>query len=211
MSTVAQVDTTEAEAEVHHSHTATARRRWPRRIAMAVVIMIGLALVAGVVTSRVQRIEFEPVLSGSMRPGIQPGALAVLKPVPVTKLMVGDIVAYLPPDYSTPVMHRIVSLNAKGMVTKGDANSVDDPWGRVAPQSDAVAQLVAVIPALGWVAAIKSQALIVLGVVLLIVLVIFLLPERQRTGRGAAHVAPAVDAAHEHPKPSHKRRTESRK
>ncbi len=115
----------------------------------------------------VDHLRVEPVLSGSMRPGIQPGDIAVLRPVSVQQLRVGEVIAYLPPNETTPVMHRIVSLDAQGIVTKGDANSVADPWGRVQMRSATVDLLVAVVPAVGLLLEIRRELLIAAGGVLL--------------------------------------------
>lgn len=55
-------------------------------------------------------------------------------------------------------MHRIVALTRAGdkttITTKGDANRVDDPWGKVALQGAAAYRMVAVVPLLGWAAAL---------------------------------------------------------
>ncbi len=67
-------------------------------------------------------------------------------------------------------MHRIVSISADGVVTKGDANPVPDPWGRVKPRTRTVEHLVAVIPDLGRLINIRRQLLSIAGGVLLLAL-----------------------------------------
>lgn len=143
-------------------------RRTKRVAGLAIAALVAL-LFGALVLARVENVRFEPVLSGSMRPGIQPGSLAILEPVRVDHLRVGEVVSYLPPGHQIPVMHRIVSLNAQGIVTKGDANPVPDPWGRVAaPAGSSVERLVAVLPKVGWVATIRTQIMAVTGVLLLL-------------------------------------------
>ncbi len=139
-------------------------------MAVVVDVLVGLlavGLLASAVIVQVDHLRFEPVLSGSMRPGIQPGDVAVLRPISVQDLRVGDVIAYLPPNETTPVMHRIVSLDVHGVVTKGDANSISDPWGRVKPRGATVEHLVAVVPKVGLLLPVKRQLLIAAGGVLL--------------------------------------------
>ena len=133
------------------------------RGALAVLFMVGAVLVYA------EHVRFEPVLSGSMQPGIRPGDLAVLRPVPATSLRLGEVIAYLPPNEETPVVHRIVSVDSSGLVTRGDANSVDDPWGRVEPTTPAVDHLVAVIPKVGWLLRVRNWLFVLLGTALLVV------------------------------------------
>ena len=149
-----------------------ARRSWPRRAAVALLAVLAAVFVAGAVLVNVEHLKLEPVLSGSMRPGIQPGDLAVIKPAPTNELHVGEIIAYLPPGQTTPVLHRIVSITPAGIVTQGDANRVADPWGRVKPQTTTVERLVAVVPKVGWLIDIRRTLLIVAGGVLLLAVAI---------------------------------------
>jgi signal peptidase len=150
------------------------KRASTRRLSRILTLLLFLLVTACAVGAYIvhsDRLRFEPVLSGSMRPAIQPGDMAILRPLPVDQLRVGDVIAYLPPDSPTPVMHRIVSLDAQGFITKGDANSVDDPWGRVVlPKSGDVNHLVSVIPHVGWVTSVRSQLMLALGVAVLLLL-----------------------------------------
>lgn len=56
----------------------------------------------------------------SMEPGFSTGDLAVLRPS--SSYDVGDVVAYRSESLDTIVMHRIVSGDAEGFVTRGDSN-----------------------------------------------------------------------------------------
>jgi signal peptidase I len=73
------------------------------------------------------------VLTGSMRPGIEPGDLVVTRPVDPNRLQIGQIVTFQPVSGDpTLVTHRIVDLtrNLQGetltIITRGDANGSDD-------------------------------------------------------------------------------------
>jgi signal peptidase I len=72
--------------------------------------------------------------SGSMRPGLSVGGLAISERTPVDRLAVRDVIVFRSPDNpSEQVVHRIVNLaeGSPGQVlvnTQGDANTVRDPW-----------------------------------------------------------------------------------
>lgn len=79
------------------------------------------------------------VLSGSMRPVVDPGDVVVVRPVPTGELRVGDVIVFSAPtpDRAT-VTHRIIEIVEPGPApvvrTKGDGNSAADPWqARLAP------------------------------------------------------------------------------
>ena len=168
-----------------HGTTVRHRLRWA---ALTVLAAIGAAVLAGAVLIRVDHLTVQPVLSGSMRPGIQPGDLAVLRPGPVSRLRVGEVIAYLPPGHTVPVMHRIVSIDARGLVTKGDANDVADPWGRVKTESATVDHLVAVVPKVGWLTDVRRQLLVAAGAVMLLALAVALF------ARNGSHRSSDLDA-----------------
>ncbi len=72
------------------------------------------------------------ILSGSMAPTMPAGALAVVRPVDVTHVRIGDVLTYqAEPDDPTLVTHRViaVSRDADGgvsLILKGDANDAPD-------------------------------------------------------------------------------------
>jgi signal peptidase len=73
------------------------------------------------------------VLTGSMRPGMPPGALVVSVPEPVSSLRVGQVLSFQAPtpEHQT-VTHRVIQIVSTSPVvkirTKGDANVKPDPW-----------------------------------------------------------------------------------
>jgi signal peptidase I len=68
------------------------------------------------------------VLTGSMRPAIDPGDLVVASPARAADLRPGQVVVVENPARpGTLLMHRLVRRNRDGtLVTKGDANAVED-------------------------------------------------------------------------------------
>ena len=129
--------------------------RRPRRPARTVLFVVLLALlaVAGFEVGT-GRFHVTPVLSGSMRPGLQPGDVVVTKRVPVSSLAVRDVVVFRVPDTGQLRVHRIVALQPgrEGRVTittRGDANRADDPERTVLAGATAY-RVVRVIPMLGY-------------------------------------------------------------
>jgi signal peptidase len=87
------------------------------------------------------------VFSESMLPTLEKGDLVVVRGGQEIKL--GDIVIYDSPIYKYPIIHRVVSISDQGVTTKGDNNSVADPW--VTPLKKIHGTALMRIPYLGWV------------------------------------------------------------
>lgn len=73
------------------------------------------------------------VYSGSMRPTIPVGGLALDRAIPAGKVRVGDVITFSDPYVrGRYVTHRVVSIlqTPRGLAyrTKGDANPGRDPW-----------------------------------------------------------------------------------
>lgn len=110
-----------------------------------------------------------PVLSGSMRPGIHEGDVAVTRQVSVTSLKVGDIVVFTPPNSKEARVHRIYSLQKLpggkiAVVTKGDFNKSTDPWGKILMQGKTY-KVAFVIPKVGWLAGSNGLRWLIVGFV----------------------------------------------
>lgn len=95
-----------------------------------------------------------PVLTGSMRPGIEPGDVVVTHKVSVSSLHVGDIVVFMPPGATLARVHRIHSLQKVSggriiVTTEGDANNAIDPWNKIYMKGDTY-KVAFVIPKAGW-------------------------------------------------------------
>jgi hypothetical protein len=64
---------------------------------------------------------------GSMRPAIDPGALARIGALPAEGLAVGDVVLALTAD-GEPVLHRAIAVTDDGVICRGDAAIHTDPF-----------------------------------------------------------------------------------
>jgi signal peptidase len=99
-------------------------------------LVAGLAVLATVGYAVLLVAGFRPVAvySGSMRPTIPVGGLAIDRPVAASALQVGDVVTfsdpYVPGRLVTHRIARIIRRPGKPAAfrTKGDANSGLDPW-----------------------------------------------------------------------------------
>ncbi|MGH2946545.1 MAG: signal peptidase I [Solirubrobacteraceae bacterium] len=102
--------------------------RFSSGAALAVALFFALLVLVPAVVG-MQRYA---IVSGSMSPTFDRGSLVLAEVVPVGELRVGDVITYRPPPGAGPehlVTHRIASIGRDGVLrTKGDANSVADPW-----------------------------------------------------------------------------------
>ena len=151
---------------------AKPRRSRRRQAADVAMVLAGLAVLVLGVAMNSGALSVRTVMSGSMRPGIQPGDLAVLQKVDSSALHVGDVIAYAPPDDASglPVMHRIVTLSVVSdgvlVTTKGDANNVSD---RGPVRLDATAyRAVAMVPFLGWLEQLRLWIWLLIAAILLV-------------------------------------------
>jgi len=129
-----------------------------------------------------------PVLSGSMRPGLQPGDVVVTQRVPISALRVRDVVVFYPPNQTAhQTVHRIVKLTVKGTTTSittwGDANLVPDA-AVSSLKGDTAYRMVRVVPLVGYPAiwlqnGNRGMLAIALGATLLIAAAVTILrPDR---------------------------------
>jgi signal peptidase I len=159
----------------------------------AFLLLSVTVLVAGAVVV-LCNLHLNPVLSGSMRPGIQPGDLAVTAQVPVTSVERGDVIAFYPPDQEVAVLHRVVSVVRREdgirIVTQGDANDLPDPWGEVRLRGDVASRLVTTVPLIGyvpvWTQGLRGPLLVIAGLLLAFSAVLGLLGSDRRAGRATA-------------------------
>ncbi len=128
----------------------------------ALIVALGAAAVGIGVLVFVANLHFQTVTSGSMRPTFSPGDMAVTEGVPVGSLKVGDVIVFFPPGHTQAVIHRIVSLENGVIKTRGDANSVEDPW-QVTLAGTRAYRMVAVVPFIGWLSQLQGPAFIVAG------------------------------------------------
>ncbi len=119
-------------------HGLFRKRRPLRRTAVVALDLVGLiavlALGALAVGPHIAGYRTLTMLTASMRPHFPPGAVVVVTEEPASNLKAGDVITFNAPTPDRPVVtHRVTSVDHTGakpkVVTKGDANNADDPWG----------------------------------------------------------------------------------
>ena len=99
-------------------------------VALGLAVFVALATI---VAPKVLGATPYTVLTGSMRPAMEPGTLAIVKPVAPGDVRIGDVLTYqLAPGRPEVVTHRVVGVNTgsdgvRSFRTQGDANSHADP------------------------------------------------------------------------------------
>lgn len=106
---------------------------WFRQVFSWLLLFLVLGIVAVmIVVPRVSGGETFTVLTGSMRPGLQPGDLLVIKATPVENISIGSVVSYqLNSGLSDVVTHRVVGISVapngeRNFQMQGDANNTPD-------------------------------------------------------------------------------------
>jgi signal peptidase len=99
-------------------------------LVLGVIVLFLLSLTVGPLLLPYKALT---VYSGSMEPTIHTGSVAIDVPVNAQDVKVGDIVTFVRPDNQNElVTHRVIAVetgpSGRQWVTKGDANSVADPW-----------------------------------------------------------------------------------
>lgn len=174
---------------------STARNVVAYVVVLAVLAAMGIAAIALVQGTW----AVNPVLTGSMRPGLAVGGVVISERVPVNQLAVRDVIVFQSPfDRSEQVVHRIVAITVgkegqRFIKTQGDANRARDPW-TLTILGGYVYRVRWSLPLLGYVAVAyenhRGIALILAGVVLLALAI----PAAARTRRRAPPApAPPTD------------------
>jgi len=97
-----------------------------------VILAVGAALLVAVAVPRLTGATPYTVLTGSMRPGLPPGTLVVVRPAPAREIKVGDVITYqLRSGEPAVVTHRVVAQSVlmtgeTRWQTQGDANDIPD-------------------------------------------------------------------------------------
>jgi signal peptidase len=106
-------------------------------LAWSLILAITAVVAVAVVVPRLGGAEPYVIETGSMRPGMPPGTLVVVRPVDTARLTVGSVITYqLRSGEPTVVTHRIVGqgVDTTGSLrfrTQGDANNTADAaWVR---------------------------------------------------------------------------------
>jgi len=103
------------------------------RVTTTLVAGVVVTLVAGYAALLVAGYRPVAVYSGSMRPTLGVGSLAVDRVVSASKVRVGDVITFSDPYVKGRlVTHRVAQIvrTKHGLAyrTKGDANATRDPW-----------------------------------------------------------------------------------
>lgn len=110
------------------------------------------------------------VLTGSMRPNIQPGDVVMDRPIRVPDMHVGDVVTFSDPSRKGKlVTHRVRSIAHGAQLTtvetRGDANNTSERW--TVQTKDQVGRVVYVIPKVGKIATLVRNPAGILALVVL--------------------------------------------
>ena len=152
-------------------------RAWSVAPTALLCAALALALVVGV--GAVLGYRGEVVLSGSMRPYLQPGDMVVVHRIAPAQMRVGDVVSFSAPDRGgITITHRVRSLRTLGnrriaVVTRGDANNTSEHWS--VAREGSVGLVIAKLPRVGyvthWMAGLTARILlfIALGAALLVI------------------------------------------
>lgn len=134
-----------------------------------VVIFKCLTIVSGAET------PLMVVVSGSMEPALQRGDLIGVWNTSAP-LEVGEIVVFKVKERDTPIVHRIIHLSTDGqkVLTKGDANPVDDrglysPGQQWLTRSDIVGRTQRIAPYIGHVSLLSKDYPLAAAIVLALV------------------------------------------
>lgn len=132
-----------------------------------------IVLIAIIVLSKVTGLQLCSVQSGSMEPGIPTGSICLINShYDYDDLQKGDIIVYDNPQNHMQIIHRIIAMFNGFIVTKGDANPVDD--GLMLTEDNVKAIYVAHVPYVGKVTDfIRSPAGLTLVGVIVIGMVVY--------------------------------------
>jgi signal peptidase len=147
---------------------------------------LGLALIAALLAGTAVVVlalvrgtwSITPVLSGSMRPGLPVGGVAVSQQVPMSQLAVRDVIVFSEPGHSANlVVHRIIQIQTNGagqyvVRTQGDANTIPDPW-TLTLQGSETYRVGFSLPLVGYAAVYGKTGLtdVIVGLILLVLAV----------------------------------------
>lgn len=112
-----------------------------------------------------------PNTTGSMAPTIPAYSLCLIDThVDYDSLKVGDIIVYNRPYDHLPVVHRIIAILPDGIITKGDANPVDD--GILVSETDIYGLYLGHVPGIGRITSLIRTPV---GITVILAIVVLLL------------------------------------
>jgi signal peptidase I len=126
--------------------------RWPVMIASWIAWGFVIGLVAAVTVPVAFGLHPMTVLTGSMRPTIQPGDMVVDQSISPSQIRVGDIVTFRDPHGTRTITHRVrevsISEGQARVTTRGDANDTVEKWQ--VPLTGTVGRVVYQVPKIGY-------------------------------------------------------------
>ena len=160
----------------------------PRSLNLGFLLLVLLAMVLPAVFTSYFGLSANTVVSGSMRPQIEPGDVIIAKQKTSADVRVGDVVIFLDRKTWLVQAHRVVEKSTKNQVitfkTKGDANSdADGPFeiGAAAPLRTSTM----VLPNIGYAltALQRSDVRTGIGISLLTIMVILIFSGQGRRSK----------------------------
>jgi signal peptidase I len=127
------------------------RLAWRGSQAVLWTALLGFLLLLAL--SRFTSYEVLVVRSGSMEPTVATGGVVIVDRND-RLLRVGDIASFREPDGNV-VTHRVIGLDNRAYVTRGDANASKDPGTR--PPSAVYGSVVLALPLLGYLIYLLEQ------------------------------------------------------
>ncbi|MEM0204970.1 MAG: signal peptidase I [Nitrososphaerota archaeon] len=105
------------------------------------IFLIALSIFSAAQSTIGSSFPFLVVKSGSMEPVIHVGDIIITIPVQPSEIKAdpkdGDVIVFFKPPYCDDlrylIVHRAIGVTEEGFITKGDANSMSDPWSPVPP------------------------------------------------------------------------------
>ena len=123
-------------------------------IAVGILLAFGLNLGMGVVLATdlpIVAVESNS-MAGQNPDSFYKGDILILQGTSSEDLEIGDIIVFTPDSHQTPIVHRIIAINADGTFqTKGDANARQLSFEKKISPSQIHGKVIAIVPSLGWI------------------------------------------------------------
>jgi len=98
-------------------------------------------------------VQSSVIYSGSMKPTMDIGDIAIVSDIDLTDIKIGDIIQYEKENMSIPIIHRVEDIQEedgnKYFITKGDANKIPDI--EPVPGRNIRGKVIFNIPKIGWI------------------------------------------------------------
>jgi hypothetical protein len=79
-------------------------------------------------TTEATKLKSINYIGSSMNPTLKPGDRLQITPYDGKEIRRGDVIVFSPPGESSKIIHRVASVDSKGIKTKGDNNNGVDEW-----------------------------------------------------------------------------------